>query len=227
MTENKEFKKQTEKITEKIGLSENMKKRILQWSKIKNIIPRTVLDIGAYEGYWSKGIKEIFPDCKPFMIEGNTDKKEILEKTNFPFEIALVSDKEKNVTFYKTKKFFSTGNSIYKENTTDFLEFYTVEKRTKTLSKIVEERKLENIDLIKIDVQGAEKDVILGALPIIRSCKGVILELSIINYNEGAPSYLEILNFMKQIGFKLYDILDVQYMPNLELIQFDGFFVPK
>ena len=37
-----------------------------------------VLDIGAFEGYWTKNFKEIFPNSNVLMIEANLDKEKII-----------------------------------------------------------------------------------------------------------------------------------------------------
>jgi len=211
-------------------MPEIVKSRLRLLSKNLNFNPRNVIDIGAYEGYWSVGIKEIFPDCNIFMIEGDEDKKEILSKRRFPYEIVLLSDKENITTFYKTKHMYTTGNSIYKENSNSFTgdEYYSIQILTQTLDKVVEKHKLTDIDIIKIDVQGAEKDVILGGIRTVRSCKAIILELSIVEYNQGAPQILEILNFMDQISFKIYDIIELHYDPNNNsLLQIDIIFIHK
>ncbi len=46
--------------------------------KSKGIDFNEVLDIGAFEGYWTKDFKEIFPDSNVLMIEANSDKEEKL-----------------------------------------------------------------------------------------------------------------------------------------------------
>lgn len=200
-------------------------------SQLLGFIPRTVLDIGAFEGYWSRGIKEVFPTCHPFMIEGDKDKAEKLESTGHPFEIALLADKEKSVTFHKTKGVYTTGNSIYIENSLSFANgnptYYTVTERTKTLSELVRRQGLRNIDLIKLDVQGAEKDVLMGGVDVLLSCKAVILEISLGEYNRGAPQVAEMIVFMDQMGFSMYDIVELHYDEKSQLQQFDAIFVPK
>lgn len=213
-------------------MNDNIKNRLKAMSKNLKFVPRTILDIGAYEGYWSRGIKEIFPSCIPFMIEGDKNKEKILNNIGFPYEIALVADRVKNVTFHKTNSTYTTGNSIYRECTNIFADanpnYYTVEEKTRTLDEIVQTKGLTNIDLIKIDVQGAEKDVILGGIKTVLSSKVVILEISLIEYNRDAPQVLEMITFMDQLGFKLYDIIDFHYhLMNSSLFQFDAMFVHK
>lgn len=202
-----------------------------------NLRPRTVLDIGAYDGYWSKDIKSIFPECQPFMIEGNKDKQTVLENCGFPYEISLLSDCIKNVDYYKIKpevSQYTTGNSIYREDS----EYFTPDNciveptYTKTLKDVVARNNITDIDLIKLDVQGSEKDVMMGGLDIIRNCKAIFIELPIMIFNIGSPGFVEMINFMDQIGFYLSDIVDLRYVPvahpNLPpLTQIDAIFLNK
>ena len=71
-----------------------------------------------------------------------------------------------------------------------------------------------SFDLVKIDVQGAEIDVMEGAGDIIANSKFVLLEAAVTNYNEGAPKQQDVINYMNNLGFKDYEIFDE--------IRFDG-----
>lgn len=208
-------------------MSQTVKNRL----KLLPFEPRTVLDIGAYEGYWSKGIKEVFPECSPFMIEGNPNKDVFLKNTGYRYEISLLSDEEKITDFYVYNTRYTTGSSIYPENKQYTLGKYqhTIYKiLTNTLKNIVQKNNLIDIDLIKLDVQGAEKEIMLGGLDIIRQAKAIIIELSLIEYNCGAPLMIEILTFMDSIGFKMIDIIELHYGSTTNILeQFDAIFMRK
>ena len=208
-------------------MPEIVKKRL----RILDFEPRTVLDIGAYEGYWSKDIKSVFPSCQPFMIEGDKDKDALLSKCGFPYEIALLSDRTKNVTFYKSHCRYTTGNSIYPENSNFFRDreyFHTEEVTTTTLRDVVEKHQLTNIDLIKLDVQGSEKDIMLGGLDIVRGAKVLFIEMPVVEYNVGSPDLVEMLTFLDQLGFRMVDIVALRYdTGDQKLSQFDAIFVKK
>jgi FkbM family methyltransferase len=194
--------------------------------------PRTVLDIGAYEGYWSKDIKRIFPSCQPFMIEGDKDKDELLSKCGFPYEIALLSESKKDVTFYKSHCKYTTGNSIYPENSNYFRDpkyFHTEKVTTTTLQDVVERNGITDIDLIKLDVQGSEKDIMLGGLDVVRGSKAIFIEMPVVEYNVGSPNFVEMVNFLDQLGFRFADIVDLRYdnCTTQTLTQFDAIFLRK
>ena len=86
-----------------------------------NYTPKMILDIGAYNGEWAMMAKGVFPDSEIFMIEANEDKREILSKLNYPFEIALLGNiNRSDVDYYVTNYKHSTGNSIYREQSVYF-----------------------------------------------------------------------------------------------------------
>ena len=81
-------------VKEKLGVPS------LHWSlqnlKKKNFSPASVLYIGAYEGYWTIDLLEVFPDSKVLMVEAQKSKIPFLEKirkqhANTDFAISLLS----------------------------------------------------------------------------------------------------------------------------------------
>ena len=71
-------------------------------------------------------------------------------------------------------------------------------------------------DLIKIDVQGAELDILRGGKECLANAKDVILEAQHVDYNIGAPKFEEVIDFMKENGFDLvarfcYTDVDADY----------------
>jgi two-component SAPR family response regulator len=61
---------------------------------------------------------------------------------------------------------------------------------------------LDDVDLIKIDVEGYEMEVLKGAKKVLESCQYVMIEL---NSNTGkyGSSNQECMNFLESMGYKL------------------------
>ncbi len=59
---------------------------------------------------------------------------------------------------------------------------------------------------LKIDVQGFEKKVLQGAESMVASIAGVQIELSLVPLYEGQELYLDMLHLMKDLGFSLFSI---------------------
>ena len=195
--------------------------------KIKNyFIPESILDIGANVGQFYNEIKEIFPNSYYYLIEGNDSCEVVLETLNVDYSISLLSDIEKEVDFYVRKhEPRCTGNSIYRENTSfyDDDQIIILKKQTKTLSNILNNK---IFDLIKIDVQGSEIDIINGGIDIIKNAKGVLMEISLVEYNQNAPVKEFVYEYMSNIGFiPIETICNINHPITHELIQKDILFL--
>ena len=187
-----------------------------------NIDFKNVLDIGAYEGQWSRLFTSIYPDANVLMIEANTEKEKTLKEIG-NYKIALLGGKDnEEVDYYKCLNGVPTGNGIYPENTEH--EFQPEKRKAITLPTLLGSEK--GFDLIKMDVQGSELNIIKGALPIIKNTKYLLLELQTYPYNKGAPQIEEVVSYLHGLNFGFVDLFDLMYSNN-HLIQVDGLFINK
>ena len=172
--------------------------------KSHNIEINTVLDIGAHKGDWTKKFKEHYPNVKALMIEANADHIDDLIRTGH-YILALVGKDNEEVDYYLCEdKDNSHGNGIYRENTN--VPFTSKKRRTVTLDSLLPGQKF---DLIKMDVQGAELDIIQGSPGMIHNAKYLWLELQPHNYNIGAPSAGKVIGYLHEIGFEIVTLDEV------------------
>jgi FkbM family methyltransferase len=172
--------------------------------KFYNIEINTVLDIGAHKGKWTQTFKEQYPNVKTLMIEANEDHVDDLTKTG-PYILALVGKDNEEVDYYMCEDKNNTeGNGIYKENTN--VPFTSKKRKTVTLDSLLPE---QTFDLIKMDVQGAELDIIQSSPGFIHNAKYLWLELQPHNYNIGAPSAGKVIGYLNQIGFEIITLDEV------------------
>lgn len=178
----------------------------LLWSKCK---PSTVIDVGAHKGDWHNQARLGWLDAHFILIEAQEACRPFLEATGAEHHIAVLSDCEKEVTFYNRKDDISTGASIYRENT-PFFSDEQIEpeiRRATTLEKIMEGRSHALPILLKIDAQGSELDIICGAGRILQDIDALVLEVAVFPYNAGAPLYDEVEEYVRSQGFKLEVVL--------------------
>lgn len=182
-----------------------------------------VLDLGAFEGNWTKLIKGLYPQAQVIMVDANTEKENFLRPLG-KFHIAVLGDEDgRETVYYKCQDGDAgSGNGIYRENTA-FI-FAPEKRKCVTLSTLL--GSADGFDLIKMDVQGAELDVIRGGLPIVRNSRYLLLELQTHNYNLGAPHFEEVVSFLNGEGFGVIDIVDLMYSGD-KLIQVDVLFRNK
>ena len=165
--------------------------------------PAVCYDVGANVMAWTKEAKKIWPNAEFVLFDGFDKVKFLYEEANATHHIGVLSDEDgKRVKFYQHPD-TSSGNSYYREAKTDVYDkdMY-VERTTATLDTVRASRKFPQPDLVKIDVQGAELDVINGALETLKNVKYLIVELQSEQYNEGAPKVDVSLPYIENLGWK-------------------------
>jgi FkbM family methyltransferase len=194
-------------------------------SSIADLSPKRILDIGANVGGFYYEAKSLWPEAQFVLVEGNPDCAEALEATGQEYHIVMLSDQRRQVDFYRLiGNPTATGNSYYLELT----EYYSEGMYTVTQEQALPLRDLlvaeSNFDFIKVDVQGAELDIIKGGLEIFKKAKHVLMEVSLKPYNLNAPTYENVINFMQGIGFVLNrQVGDIFYRG--EIVQQDMLFL--
>jgi hypothetical protein len=85
---------------------------------------------------------------------------------------------------------------------------------------------LPRFDLIKLDVQGAELDILKGGKKYIQKTRPtyLLLETSIQQYNKGAPLAGEVISYLNKKNYLLCDVIDVLYDQSNQLLQVDFLF---
>ena len=185
---------------------------------------KNILDIGAHKGKWSMEVrKKVFPNATYTLVEAiNYDELKLLSKRNdnINFLNLLLDEKEQNVIWHEKK---NTGDSIFKENTSYFDDCEKIERLTTTLDKSFTSN--YTFDLIKIDCQGAELPILKGGKRLIKSSKVIILEVPFMGkYNIGVPNFFEHIKYMQEIGYSVFDIVELHRVEDI-LIQIDLIFI--
>jgi FkbM family methyltransferase len=179
--------------------------------------PKRVIDIGANKGEFSLPIKSKFPDCSIELVEANPLLEPLLQKTGLNYTIATLSDKkEVKSLFVEKENILATGASYYKENTDWYAagKYFEIPTETQTLDYL-NLFESEKIDLIKIDCQGAELDIIKGGYKTCSRATWLLVEVSLVEYNLGAPKIEEVTDWITLTGFELRDILEYHRLPGI------------
>lgn len=192
-------------------------------------IPDTILDIGAYHGYWTDNMKSIYNNANYYLFEAINYPE--LERFNNVLNTkvfnVVLNDKIDTVNWYQMK---NTGDSMFRERTHHFNNCEIIQKETIDLNKLIYLKNILNDSkniLIKIDCQGAEIPILKGASNILKYTDFIILELPLFGkYNDGVGSFQDHIIFMDSIGFVPYDIMEKHYVNNF-VMQIDMMFINK
>ncbi|XFA73825.1 FkbM family methyltransferase [Thermosynechococcaceae cyanobacterium Okahandja] len=83
----------------------------------------------------------------------------------------------------------------------------SIDIETTTLDAFAKAESIEGIDVLKVDVQGADLDVLRGGQEIIhRSTLAVVVEVEFSEIYQGQPLFSDIDQYLRQQGFVLFDL---------------------
>ena len=193
--------------------------------KLFGFEPINILDIGANKGKWSLLVKKkVFPLANYTLIEA-IDYDELSSINNFSNMTSMIVLLDEKVGKVIWNEMRNTGDSIYKENTSYFDDCKKIERDTTTLDITFQDKKY--FDLIKIDCQGAEIPILKGGKNTILNTSVIILEMPFMGeYNIGVPNFFEHIKYMDEIGYQVYDIIEMHRAEDI-LIQIDIIFLKK
>lgn len=68
---------------------------------------------------------------------------------------------------------------------------------------------VESIDVLKLDIQGGELDALVGCGQLLGRIKLIYVEVEFVSLYEGQPLFSDIDTFLREHGFKLYNLYDL------------------
>jgi FkbM family methyltransferase len=159
----------------------------------------TVFDIGAHTGEWTRLVSRHLPSTVEFVLfEANPTHAEALRATGRRVVTAVLSDNVAETEFFASG---GTGDSLFRENTKNYDDVAATCVTTTTLDRVCAELRLPSPDLVKIDTQGSELAILAGGDTVLADTKLLYLEMPIMRYNVGAPSFDDYLRAVSDMGF--------------------------
>jgi FkbM family methyltransferase len=178
--------------------------------------PVTLFDVGAAFGDFSRSCSALFPGAHYVLIEPLKEFVPAIEAVASTIERstyvpAAAGGQEGSLPIYVHADLW--GSSTYRE--TEGVHVDGVERTVsvRTLDSLCREHRLPGPYLIKVDVQGAELDVIAGARQALGQTEVLILETSLFRSYVGGPQFCDVVVQMKDLGFVVYDIFGAMYRP--------------
>lgn len=175
-----------------------------------------IIDIGANQGDWSRMAMSVFPESRYLLIEPQSEMAPRLEalcreNPNTDFVLAGVGSKEGELvqTIYED----SRGSTFMPKVDQDLLG-RGKQRKTKimTVDGLLKENPITP-DLVKIDTQGFELEALRGASSCFGRTEIFILETSLYRFYEAMPTTREIIKYMGERGYEIYDITEYLRRP--------------
>jgi FkbM family methyltransferase len=177
-----------------------------------NFIPQHIVDVGANHGTWTRATLEYFPDAsytllepQSWMRESIEDLMEIKKKISFygigagkkkgSFKFTLV-DRDDSCTFsYSEADAVASG-------------FNQIDVEVVTLNDFLPNANPLIPDIVKIDAEGLDIDVLMGASNYFGKTEVFMVEVGIV-YKGFNNSFLNVIKYMDENGYRLFDITDL------------------
>ena len=210
-------------------------------SIIKDLIKNekiNALDVGAQGGFNSdnffpKKYNIFFEDILVEPIKSESDK---LKNKKYLINKGLWSKKEKrkfyllgkrpgSSSMYKPDKEKFDIHNIKKKDYSDYDITREFEVECDTLSNLLEEIKIKNLDYLKIDTQGAELEILRGMgnfRPIL-----IKIEAHIFSMYKDVPSWHQLLNYLYDMNYVLIDWKEIGSHNTRIAAEMDLIFIPN
>jgi FkbM family methyltransferase len=188
--------------------------------------PRTVIDVGVANA--TAELYQAFPAASILLIEPLVEFEPFLRRIcstyNAQYVLAAAGQAPGTATFHVHADKFSSSLLTEVEGASVDGAPRTVP--VVTLDQLAAEKNLSGPFLIKLDVQGAELQVLAGASRTLQQTEAVILEVTLFATMIGGPQFFDVVSRLKQLGFVPYDLFGFQYRPlDGALSQLDMIFV--
>ena len=199
--------------------------------------PDFVLDIGAATGYTAYCALQSFDAVPVHCIEPMERNFEILKKSieNFPdrafaYNLAVSDCSGETEINLMTSPYANSLFDLPEQYRKDNPDIHIVGKqkvKVETLDALGEKLKLTGKGLLKIDVEGAELNVLSGGKEFLAGhVSAIIIEFA---FNRGTDRISQVMELLQKSGFQLVNVFDICRSPAPEnlLVQLDAVYIKK
>jgi FkbM family methyltransferase len=185
-------------------------KGFLEDIRARGVRAKLILDVGANNGHWSTMAAEVFPEASFVLIEPQAEMKPALVEFTrrhrgvYYMVAAGAGEEARTLTIWDDLM----GSSLMPSADAGLLASGKQrEVQIIPIDVLLERSNLGIPELIKLDIQGFELEALKGAGTTFGVTEVYILETSLFPFSDvpGTPIFQEVVNFMADKGYVVYD----------------------
>lgn len=194
-----------------------------------------VIDVGANTGQWISAIQKFIAIESAEVFEPNPEAFELLRsnlghQTNFRLHQNALGMHQGVSTLHVTGESSLTSllppSKLLGEQYTNHSAqiVHEIQVPVKTLDAVVSGEAA--VDLLKIDVQGFERPVLLGGVNTLKRTRAVLIEMNFVSHYQGDDTFASLMGLLTdQLGFEFWDISSPHRGPNGRALWSDAVFI--
>ena len=179
--------------------------------------PLSIFDVGANRGQTALAYFKLFPTAKIYSFEPTPEMFDELKATVVPYPTihpfqSAISDRIGQAEFFRNPR-GSVFNSLLPNNRNGLLAPATGSNavETTTLDHFASANEIDSIDILKLDIQGAELKALEGSRHLLTEQRIGLVFLEVIfapMYN-GQPSFRQVSSLLHRFGFATAGIYQI------------------
>ncbi|MBU1014578.1 MAG: FkbM family methyltransferase [Bacteroidetes bacterium] len=215
-------------------------KWFVQKKLLENVVSPVILDVGANIGQTLKVYKSLFPDGEIHCFEPFPDSYNILKDfaTQFnrsqTYQLAIAEKTEETV-FHVNSDYHAT-NSLFYRPSKGYCYYPkeaqlndTIPVKTDTLDSFAQRINLNQVNILKMDIQGAELLALRGATQLLenQAISLIVTEVMFVPHYEGGALFNQIHDFLSTKDYSLFGIYDAHFAENCQIRFADAIFISR
>lgn len=193
-----------------------------------------VIDGGANRGPWATAVINDFPEIKVLSIEpvvSAYNELDVVASSNQKWEVLNValSDHSGTAMINVANNGEQSSSLLNPGSHLDYypsVEFTGMQDTKLTTLDSLDIQKSETVYL-KLDLQGHELNALKGGIQLLQQVNVIELEMSTVEMYLGQSTFLEVANFLNELGFKVFTFADAFRSVNGQTTYIDVLFVRK
>jgi FkbM family methyltransferase len=182
----------------------------------------TIIDVGANEGQFAGWARSAFPSAALYCFEplpdcfGRLCRRFAVDPKFHPFDCALgaaAGEAEIFQNVYSPASSMRVMRDTHRQAFPYAASSTPVRVAVRTLDEVLRDVALAPLTLLKIDVQGAELDVLAGGARTLTRTRLVLIETSLEQLYEDEPLFDAVYRVMRDRGFVLRAAVDMLRRP--------------